>query len=103
MGQILKTKTMPSGKVVIHLELSLKEAKELKNHARKIHLFSENLCTHETKVIGKGIKYGVKSVAIPLSLRSRFNPKLTEVSYQKIETNTKIFYIATGKKDIFKD
>ena len=99
MGQILRTKTMPSGKVIIYLELTIKEAQNLKNHAKRICIFSENLCTHEAKVISKGNKHEVKSVAIPLSLKSRSNPKLTEIAYQKIETNKKIFYIATAKKD----
>ena len=101
MGQILRTKTLSSGKVIFYLELNTKEAQELKNHAKRIHLFSENLCTHNTKIIEKGTKYGVKSVIIPLSLKSRSSPKLTEITYQKIETNTKIFYIMIGKKDLF--
>jgi len=99
MGQILRTKTMPSGKVIFYIELTTEEAQNLKNHAKKIHLFSENLCTHEARIISKGIRHENKSVAIPLSLRSRFNPKITEIAYQKIEVGTKIFYIATAKKD----
>ena len=99
MGQILRTKTLPSGKVMFYLELTRQEAQGLKNHAKKIHLFSENLCTHEAKVISKGVKYETKSAIIPLSLRSRFNPKITEIAYQKISTEKKTFYIATAKKD----
>ena len=99
MGQILRTKSLPSGKVIFYLELTTKEAQNLKNHAKKIRIFSENLCTHEARVISKGVNHEAKSVAIPLSLKSRFNPKLTEIAYQKIETDTKIFYIATAKKD----
>jgi hypothetical protein len=99
MGQILRTKTLPSGKIIFYLELTMQETRELKNHAKKIHLFSENLCVHEAKIISRGVKHGAKSVAIPLSLKSRFNPKLTEMAYQKIETDKKIFYIATAKKD----
>ena len=99
MGQILKSKTTPSGKVVLYLELTIEEAKNLKNHAKKIRIFSENLCSHKAKVISRGAKHGAKSVEIPLSLKSRFNPRLTEIAYQKIETGKKIFYIATAKKD----
>lgn len=99
MGQILRTKTLPSNKVVLQIELTMEEARSLKNHAKKIHLFSENLCNHDAKIISKGIKHEVKSVVIPLELKSRNNPKLTEVTYQKIETNEKVFYIATAKKD----
>ena len=99
MGQILRSKIMPSGKVLFQVELTPEEAKNLRNHAKKIHLFSENLCSHEAKVISRGAKHGAKSIIIPLSLKSRTNPKITEISYQKIETNKKIFYIATAKKD----
>jgi len=99
MGQILKTKTLPSGKVIFHLELTTEEAQKLKNHTKRIHCFSENLCTHDAKVVGKGVKYGVKSVVIPLSLRSRFNAKLTKLSYQKVETDARTFYLITGEKD----
>jgi hypothetical protein len=99
MGQILKTKTSSSGKIIFHLKLTLKEARQLKSHAKKIYIFSENLCVHHAKVISKGAKFGAKSVTIPLSLKSRKKSKFTEVIYQKIETNTKIFYISTVKKD----
>ena len=100
MGQILKTKTTPSGKVILYLELTIKEAQTLKSHTKKVRVFSENLCTHNAKIISKGVNHEAKSVAIPLSLRSRFNPRLTEIAYQKIETDRKIFYIATAKKDL---
>lgn len=99
MAQILKTKNMPSGKVILHLELTREEAQRLKNHAKKIHLFSENLCLHEAKLMQRGANHSAKSVEIPLSLKSRSNPKITEISYQKIETDKKVFYIATAKKD----
>ena len=100
MGQILRTKTMPHGKVIVNLELSLNEVIQLKNHAKKVHLFSENLFLHDTKVIEKGVNKGSKSVNIPLSLKSRKKSKFSEVSYQKIETKEKIFYVAIAKKDL---
>lgn len=99
MGQILKSKTSQNGKVILQLKLSLKEAQNLKNHSKKIYLFSENLCIHEAEVIERGAKHGAKSVKIPLSLKTRKNPKFSEISYQKIETDSKIFYIAVVKKD----
>ncbi|NPE26661.1 hypothetical protein HNV12_01500 [Methanococcoides sp. SA1] len=99
MGEILKTKVMPSNKIRIFLKLTEKEAKNLKNHAKKIHLFSENLCIHQTNIIQRGAKMGAKYVAVPLILKSRKKPKLSEISYQKIETQNKVFYIAIAKKD----
>lgn len=99
MGQILKTKTSQHGKIIFHLKLTLKEAQYLKNHSKNIHLFSENLCIHEAEIVEKGVKYGVKSVKIPLSLKTKKNSKFSEIAYQKIETDSKIFYIAVVKKD----
>jgi len=100
MGQILRSKVLPSGKVILNIELTPKEAMNLKNHAKKIHLFSENLCTHDAKIISKGVNKETKSVEIPLGLKSRNNPKITEISYQKIEAGKKIFYVAIAKKDM---
>jgi len=99
MGQILRTKLTPSKKILIFLELTTEEAQNLRNHTKKIHLFSENLCTHEAKLIQRGAKMGAKYVSIPLSLKSRRKPKLSEVAYQKIETKSKTLYIATVTKD----
>lgn len=99
MGQILKTKTLPHGKVIVYLELPLNEVLQLKNHAKKIHLFSENLCIHDTFIVEKGAKFGAKSVTVPLILKSKKKSKFSEVSYQKIDADSKTFYIATVKKD----
>ncbi|MCK4650161.1 hypothetical protein KAT36_02920 [Candidatus Pacearchaeota archaeon] len=98
MGQILETKIISPNKIHIFLELTSKEAQTLKNHAKKIHIFSENLCTHETEIIQRGAKMGTQYVLIPLSLKSRNKPRLSEILYQKIETKTKTFYIAIAKK-----
>ena len=99
MGQILKTKTLPHGKVLVHLELSIPEVLQLKNHTKKVHLFSENLCLHDSTVVEKGVSKGVKTVVVPLSLRSRKRYNFSEISYQKVESDSKIFYIAIAKKD----
>lgn len=99
MGQILKTKISQHGKIIFHLELTLEEAQHLKNHSKKIYLFSENLCIHEAQIIERGAKHGAKSVKIPLSLKTRKNSRFSEISYQKIETKSKTFYIAVATKD----
>jgi len=99
MGEILRTKLSTSNKIRIFLQLSTQEAKALKNHAKKIHIFSENLCTHQTKIIQRGAKMGAKYVMVPLSLKSRKKPKFSQITYQKLETKNKTFYIATAKKD----
>jgi hypothetical protein len=99
MGQIIKKETLPSGKIIIHLELKEKDAQKLKGHYKKIHLFSEDLCLHNTKLIERGTNKSAKYVSIPLILKERKHPKLSEVKYQKIETDSKIFYIAVVKEE----
>lgn len=103
MGQILKTKTLPHGKVLVSLELSYPEAIQLKNHTKKVHLFSENLFLHDASVIGKGAKFGAKSVTIPLGLKSRKKQKYSDIMYQKVEVDKKTFYIAVATKDPLSD
>jgi hypothetical protein len=99
MGEIIRTKTTPQNKIKLYIKLSTTEAKTLKNHAKKIHIFSENLCTHETKIIQRGAKNGAKYAMIPLSLKTRKKPKFSKITYQKLETKNKTFYIATAEKD----
>ena len=99
MGRIIKRKNLPSNKTIIHLELTKKEAQELKGHYKKIHLFSEDLCLHDTKLIERGTNNSAKYVLIPLILKERKHPRLSEIRYQKIETDSKIFYIAITKEE----
>ena len=99
MGQIIDIKNLPHKKSIINLELTPKEAQKLKGHSKKIHLFSGDLCIYNTKVIERGTKKSAKYVSIPLVLKERKHSKILEVEYQKIETNSKTFYIAIAKKD----
>lgn len=103
MGQIIRTKTSPDGKIIFHIELTGEEAMSLKNHSKRIHMFSENLCAHDANVIERGAKMGAKYVSIPLSLKSRKKAKFSEVTYQRIKSGSKIFYIAVAKKDPLSD
>ena len=54
MGQIIKTKASADGKIIFYVELTSEEARSLKSHAKKIYLFSENLCVHDANIIGRG-------------------------------------------------
>lgn len=99
MGEIAKIKHKPSNKIIIYLELSQKEAQKLKGHSKKIHLFAGDLCTHSSKIIERGAKKSAKYATIPLILRERKHPRLSEIQYQKLETNSKVFYITVAKKE----
>ncbi len=98
IGEVLKTKTR-SDKIIYKIELTEDEARQLKNHMTKVHMFSENLCNHDSRIIKRGAKGGAKYFTIPLSLKSRRRKKFSNVSYQKIETKDKIFFICVVDKD----
>lgn len=97
MGEVINTKTSLD-KITYKIELTEEEARQLKNHVTSVHLFSENLCNHNSRIIERGVKKGAKYFAIPLSLKSR-KKKYSKVSYQKIETESKVFYICVVEKD----
>jgi len=99
MGEILKTKTR-SEKILYKIELTENEARQLKNHVTKVHMFSANLCNHDSNIIERGAKGGAKYFTIPLSLKSRKKKRYGKVSYQKIETEDKIFFICVVDKDL---
>lgn len=100
MGQILKSKILSSGNVCLTVEFEGKEALQLKNFMKRVHLFSEDLFNYESHIVEKGINGGLKIVHIPTLLGIKRGQHFQEISYQKIETSTKIFYINVLKKDI---
>ena len=99
MGEIVRTRVC-EGKVVYYIELSEEEALQLKNHVTKVHLFTEDLCSHDTRIIQRGNKGGAKYFSIPLSLKSRKKKKYNQASYQKIEVGDKVFFVCVVDKDL---
>jgi len=97
MGEVINTK-ISSDKIIYRIELSEEEARQLKNHVTNVHIFSDNLCNHDSRIIERGVKGGAKYFVIPLSLKSR-KKRYSKVSYQKIETEDKVFYICVVEKD----
>ena len=98
MGEIINTKTS-SDKIIYKTELNGKEAFQLKNHMKSIHMFSADLCNNDTRIIERGNKGSAKYFVIPLSLKSRKKKRSNKVSYQKIEIEDKVFYICVVDKD----
>ena len=98
MGNVIKTKTF-SDKIVYKIELTEEEALQLKNHVTNVHMFVADLCKCETKIIERGAKRGAKYFAIPLNLKSRKKKRYSKVSYQKIETEDKVYFICIVDKD----
>lgn len=98
MGEIIDIKNLPEKMVSMKVLLSPEEVSKLKGHMKNLHLFTSDLCTQDSKINTRGINGVTKYFKIPLSIRPRkkYEGKLT---YQKIETPSKIFYIYTIKKE----
>jgi len=99
MGEIIKTKAV-GDKIIYQVKLSEEEGLQIKNHVKNVHMFSGNLCEHDTKIIERGNKKGAKYFSIPLILKSRKKKRYSKVSYQKIEHNGRVFFICVTEKDL---
>lgn len=99
MGKVLNTKAS-GNKIVYTVELSENEALQLRNHMKRVYLFCADLCTELARVIEKGYNRSAKYFAIPFGLKSRKRQKFGEISYQKIETPEKVFFICIAEKDV---
>lgn len=97
MGKIINSKIF-GDKIIYKIELVQDEACQLRNHVKNVHLFSKDLCNHNSRLIERGAKKGAKYFIIPLSLKSRKRGRYDQVSYQKIETDKKVFYICVVNK-----
>ena len=98
MGEIIKTKVI-GDKIIYKIELTEEEALQLRNHVTRVHVFSSDLCDHDSRMIERGAKNSAKYFVIPLSLKSRKRKRYINVSYQKIEVEDKIFFICVADKD----
>ena len=99
MGEIIKTKVVRD-KLIYSIKLSEEEAMQLKNHVTKVHIFSADLCDCDSQITERGNKGSAKYFSIPLHLKSRKKKRHSKISYQKIETNKKIFFIYVCNKDL---
>lgn len=99
MGQIINSKTLPNKKVISKIILDQEEISNLKGHLKNIHIFNSDLCEHQAQINTRGNNGVTKYFRIPLSIRSR--KKNTGIlSYQKLETPAKLFYIYTLKEEL---
>jgi hypothetical protein len=98
MGEIINTKNS-SDKIICEILLNEKETFQLKSHFKNAYLFSPELCNLNAKIIERGHKKSTKYFLIPFNLRPKKTAKYHKISYNKIETDKKIFYICTAEKD----
>ena len=100
MGKILNTKISKDNKFTIKILLKDTEAQILKNNYKNIHLFSEEICEHPTQILEKGTQKSAKYFFIPNSLKSRKKTRYSKITYQKIETQSKVFFIVVATKNL---
>ncbi len=99
MGEIINTKNS-SDKIICNILLNEKETIQLKNNFKNAHLFSPELCDSDSKIIERGNQKSTKYFLIPFNLRPKKTIKYHKISYNKVETDKKIFYIYTAEKDL---
>ena len=97
MGSVLSSKRRPDGKIVAEVLMDYEEYLELKGHINNIYMFSEEISDADARISLRGKNEATKYFLIPKSLRRSlvFNSKVT---CQKIENNTKVFFIYTVDK-----
>jgi hypothetical protein len=98
MGEVVNSKILTENKVLYQIELEEKDARLLKNRIHNVHLFDEELCKIDTQIIERGKSRGAKYFIVPKCLRTRRKNKIHNVTYQKIETDDKVFFICVAKK-----
>ncbi len=100
MGEVINSRILPKKKVVYQIELEEKHSKLLKNRIHNVHLFNEELCKIDTEIIERGKNYGAKYFVVPKCLRTRKKNRIHKVSYQKIETKDKVFFVCVASKGL---
>jgi len=99
MGNIISSKLFLDKKIIYKILLDKDENRALKNAFRNITLFSADLCNKSARIIKRGKNGVTQYFEIPFSIRFRKKKIHKNISYQKIETSTKIFYIYVVSKE----
>lgn len=97
MGRIIDTRNISEEKVLYKVLLDRNEMIPLRGHLRNVSIFTSNLCTTDSQINTRGNNGVTKYFKIPLNIRSR-KKHSGSLSYQKIETPSKIFYVYSLEK-----
>jgi len=97
MGEIINSKRIPDKKVSLKILADHKTMSNLKGHLRNVQVFNPNKCIHAAQINTRGNNGVTKYFRIPLSVRSR-KKQNGDLTYQKIDTSSKTFYIYTLEK-----
>ena len=95
MGEILSVRK-DKEKTFCKIKISLEELFQLKSNLKRVHIFQRSFFNGKAKVVERGINGGAKYFEMPLILKSRKKIKFSEISYQKIPLEDKIYYIFVG-------
>ena len=93
MGMVTSSKLLDNGKMLLRISLEESEVIALKNHVRNVHVFAGDLCNNEVNLIRKGKSGVTKYFGIPFSLRTKNQKHAGEGSCQKLETDSKVFFV----------
>jgi hypothetical protein len=100
MGELINSKILTNNNIIYKILLEKEETLALKNAIKNINIFSADLCNIEAGMIKRGKNGVTMHFEIPFKLRFRKKKTHNKISYQKLETPTKIFYIYVIKKEI---
>lgn len=97
MGDIINSKVIENGKVLITLSLDYEEALQLKGHLTNIFLFSEHNAELKTNIAARGKNEATKYFLIPKEFRRDFQFP-NEVACQRVDTKTKSIFVYVADK-----
>lgn len=92
MGTIINSRLL-NNNILYKILLNQEEVLTLKNSIKNIHIFAADLCDQSTNLIKKGKNGVTVYFKIPFSLRYRKKKYFKKISYQKLETESKVFYV----------
>ncbi len=98
MGEILSKKA-GENVVTYRIKIPIKEAIQLKNNMKKVHVFSSENFNWKTEILNRGNNGGAKYFHIPLGLKSRKKKRYSEISYQRMDLDKKTFYLLVASKN----
>jgi hypothetical protein len=93
MGEIISSRVKEDGKVVFEVAVGYEEARQLKGHLNKVHIFSEDVADVQSNIAQRGKNEATKYFLIPKELRKNMKIGNMPVGCQVIETNSKCIFI----------
>jgi hypothetical protein len=99
MGEIIAMR-ISAGKVRCKLLVDEKEALHLRGNMRKIHLFSAEQCSTNSRIIEKGKDGVTKHFMVPINFKTKSKKKPDRISYSAIDLDNHITFIYIIDKNL---